>query len=274
MSGAEQWQLHGNAAELYERHLVPAITSLWAADLVERAAPRAGQRVLDLACGTGIVARVVAERMGAGRVVGLDVNTAMLGVARSLSTDAGLKIEWLESSALALPFLDGSFDLIFCQLGLQFFPDKRTALREMRRVLTHDGRVALSVFTGIERTPATKALADSLDRHLGAGASETKRSEHALSNAGELRELMTGAGFRDVEVTMVTQIIRFPSAGEYVRLQLSATPLSSLLDGMGTEPRLATLEKITNDLIASQQLASEKAELRYPQEAYVLLANK
>ena len=85
---------------------------------------------------------------------------------------------------------------------------------------------------------------------------------------------MTGAGFRDVEMTTVTQMISFPSAGEYVRLQLSATPLSSLLDGMGSELRLATLEKITNDLIASLPLASEKAGLRYPQEAYVLLAKK
>lgn len=197
MSDAEQWQLHGNAAELYERHLVPAITSLWAADLVERAAPRAGQRVLDLACGTGIVARIVAERMCEGRVVGVDINPAMLAVAQSLSTDARLKIEWQEGSALALPFSDDSFDLIFCQLGLQFFPDKRMALYEM-----------------------------------------------------------------------------FPSAGEYVRLQLSATPLSSLLDGMGSELRLATVDRITGDLIASLQLASEKTELRYPQEAYVLLAIK
>jgi len=274
MSDAEQWQLHGNAAELYERHLVPAITSLWAADLVERAAPHAGQRVLDLACGTGIVARIAAARMCEGRIVGVDINPAMLAVARSLSTDARLKIEWEEGSALALPFSDDSFDLIFCQLGLQFFPDKRMALHEMRRVLTGDGRLALSVFTSIGRTPASNALADALDRHLGAGASKTKRSEHVLSDAGALRGLVTEAGFRNVEMTTVTQMISFPSAGEYVRLQLSATPLSSLLDGMGSELRLATVDRITGDLIASLQLASEKTELRYPQEAYVLLAIK
>jgi ubiquinone/menaquinone biosynthesis C-methylase UbiE len=274
MSDAEQWQLHGNAAELYERHLVPAITSLWAADLVERAAPHAGQRVLDLACGTGIVARIAAARMCKGRIVGVDINPAMLAVARSLSTDARLKIEWQEGSALALPFSDDSFDLIFCQLGLQFFPDKRMALHEMRRVLTGDGRLALSVFTSIGRTPASNALADALDRHLGAGASKTKRSEHVLSDAEALRGLVTEAGFRNVEMTTVTQMISFPSAGEYVRLQLSATPLSSLLDGMGSELRLATVDRITGDLIASLQLASEKTELRYPQEAYVLLAIK
>jgi ubiquinone/menaquinone biosynthesis C-methylase UbiE len=164
--------------ELYERYPVRAITALWATDLVARAAPRPGERVLDLACGTGIVARLAAARMGAGRIVGLDINSGMLAVARSLSADTARLIEWQEGSALALSFPDDAFDLIFCQLGLQFFPDRTAAVGEMWRVLAPAGRVALSVFTAIEHTPATNALADALDRHLGAAASQTKRSEH------------------------------------------------------------------------------------------------
>src|SRR3712207_3990859 len=148
----EAWQLEGSAAELYERHLVPAITSLWAADLVERAAPQPGERVLDVACGTGIVARRAAERMGSGRVVGLDINPGMLAVARALPPGSGPAIEWHEGSVLDMPFPEGSFDVCLCQLGLQFFPDRAAALREMRRVLRTGGRLTLSVFSALEDT--------------------------------------------------------------------------------------------------------------------------
>src|SRR5215213_7246492 len=108
----EPWQLEGSAAELYERYLVPAITALWAADLVERAAPQPGERVLDIACGTGIVARMAANRMGVGQVVGLDLNPGMLAVARSGLAGHHPPIEWQEGSALDLPFPDGSFDVV------------------------------------------------------------------------------------------------------------------------------------------------------------------
>ena len=268
-----RWQLRGSAPELYERYLVPAITSLWATDLVERAVPRAGERVLDLACGTGIVARLAAARIGRGRIVGVDINAGMLAVARSLPDTSPL-IEWQEGSATDLPLPDEAFDLILCQLGLQFFPDRPAALGEMWRVLAAGGRIALSVYTKIEHTPATHALANALDRRIGAGASRTKRSEHVLCNAQELSNLVTKAGFRNVAIETVTQTIRFPSARDYVRLQLSATPLSALLDGMDSTRQGETLEALTGDLIASLQIETEAAELTYPQEAFVLLANK
>jgi ubiquinone/menaquinone biosynthesis C-methylase UbiE len=268
------WQVGGTAAELYQRYLVPSIASLWAVDLINRAAPRLGERVLDVACGTGVVARVAAERMGSGRIVGLDINPRMLAVARSLPADETRVIEWQEGSALALPFSDDAFDLVVCQFGLQFFPDKPAALGEMRRVLAPSGRVALSVFTAIEHTPASNALADALDRHLGVGASQTKRSEHVLSDRRELHELVTAAGFRNVAIETVTQTICFTSAREYVRVQLSATPMSSLIAGMDDTRQQETLAAITSDLVTSLHIGSDTAELIYPQEAYVLLASK
>src|SRR5262245_25835909 len=128
MDKHEPWQLQGSAPELYERHIVPAVTALWAADLVERAAPRPGERVLDVACGTGGVARLVTERVrGGGRVVGLDINAGMLAVARSLSPRIGAPIEWHEASVLDMPFPVAAFDLVLCQLGLQFFSDRHAA---------------------------------------------------------------------------------------------------------------------------------------------------
>jgi hypothetical protein len=125
MAQREAWQLGGSAAELYLRYLVPTIASLWAADLIDRAAPRPGERVLDVACGTGVVSLLAAEPMGSGAVVGLDINAGMLAVARSLSPGPGPSIQWYEGSALAMPFPDASFDLCLCQLGLQFSPTGR-----------------------------------------------------------------------------------------------------------------------------------------------------
>jgi len=267
------WQLEASAPELYERYMVPGIARLWAADLVQRVAPKPGERVLDVACGTGIVARFAAAAMGTGHVTGLDINKGMLAVARSRSAGSGLNIEWHEASALDLPFPDSSFDLILCQLGLQFFPDQPRALREMIRVLVPKGRLALSVFTAIERTPVTNALADALDRYVGPTASAIKRSEHSLSDPVHLHELAAGAGFREVMIEQVTQIIRFDSAQQYVHFQLSATPLASLVDRMANVQRSALEKNIVRDVIAALASVSEEG-FTSPQEVHVVRARK
>jgi len=269
-----QWQLDGSAPELYERYLVPAFTALWAADLLARAMPAPGERVLDLACGTGIVARLAAKRMGAGLVVGLDINPGMLAVAKSLPQHAGAAIEWREGSALEIPFADASFDVVLCQLGLQFFPNRPIALAEMWRVLAPGGRLALSVFSSIETTPATRAFADALDRHVGRGASEIKRSEHALADADELRDLVGGASFKDVTIHTTTQTIRFPSPKEYIRVQLAATPIASLVRGMESGQKEALVNSLTNEMIASLPANMVQGGLTFPQEAHVLTARK
>jgi ubiquinone/menaquinone biosynthesis C-methylase UbiE len=114
----------------------------------------------------------------------------MLAVAQTLVSE-GAAIHWIEGSALDLPFQAGKFDLVLCQLGLQFFPDQGRALREMRRVLSPSGRVALSVYSPIERTPGANAFALALDRVLGPNASKIKRGEHSFNAPDELRELLT-----------------------------------------------------------------------------------
>jgi ubiquinone/menaquinone biosynthesis C-methylase UbiE len=162
--------------------------------------------VLDVACGTGIVARLAAERVGEhGRVTGLDLNTAMLEVAKTLPSPTGASIAWHEASVLAMPFPDATFDVVLCQLGLQFFPERLEALWETRRVLAPGGRIALSVFGPITHNPAPHALARALERHLGTDAGAIKRAEHALADAKELRDLATSAGFQDVTIDTVTQ---------------------------------------------------------------------
>jgi ubiquinone/menaquinone biosynthesis C-methylase UbiE len=266
-----QWQLHGDAAELYERHLVTAVTSMWAEDLVGRVDVQPGERVLDVACGTGIVARTVADRVGGGsRVAGLDINPAMLAVARSRSEGNDPAIDWVHGSALALPFADASHDVVLCQLGMQFFPDRARGLAEMRRVLTGHGRIGLSVYGPIEHNPGTFALAQALDRHLGTGASQTKRSEHVLAHASLLETLVSAAGFREITVATETKPVRFASAAEFVQIQLTATPLASLLADQLERPRV--IERLTTDVTAALQQYETDGHLELPQEAHILLA--
>jgi ubiquinone/menaquinone biosynthesis C-methylase UbiE len=274
MGEQEQWQLDASAPELYQRFLVPAMTAMWAADLASRAALLPGERVLDVACGTGVVARVAAERVGGtGQVAALDVNPGMLAVARSLPAGAGAVVAWHRGSALALPFSAAAFGVVLCQQGLQFFPDRPAALREIRRVLVPGGRLALNVFGPIERNPATCALARALDRHVHPGASVAKRSEHALADAAGLRALVAAALFTNIEIRTATKMVRFPSAADYVRIQLAATPLAILIRGYDAAGRNHLIGALAQDVGAElAPYAGGDEGLTFPQEVQVVLA--
>jgi ubiquinone/menaquinone biosynthesis C-methylase UbiE len=272
MADQEQWQLDGTAPELYQRHLVPAMTAMWAADLADRAALAPGQRVLDVACGTGVVARLAAKRVGAtGRVDAIDLNAGMLAVARSLPS----AVRWHHGSALDLPFAAATFDVVLCQLGLQFFPDRPLALAEMRRVLAPDGLLALNAFGPIEHNPATHALARALDRHLDPGASVAKRTEHALADATQLRALVAQAGFEGVAIETATKAVRFPSVADYVRIQLAATPLASVISN--DDRRVGALvgdvaAALIGDVAAALAPYVDADGVTFPQEVRVVLA--
>ncbi|MGH7821530.1 MAG: class I SAM-dependent methyltransferase, partial [Candidatus Binatia bacterium] len=139
---AETFQISLETAEVYESRFVPALFAGWALELVDFAGVAPGQAVLDVACGTGIVARTAFERMkGRGRVVGLDLNEAMLTVAGRVRPE----VEWRRGDAADLPFPDRSFDAVLCQMALMFFPDRGRALGEMRRVVDAGGTVAVAV---------------------------------------------------------------------------------------------------------------------------------
>jgi ubiquinone/menaquinone biosynthesis C-methylase UbiE len=271
MSTNEHWQMDASAPELYERYLVPAITSFWANDLLDRVGPTREESVLDIACGTGVVARLAKQRGHAGRLVGVDLNTAMLTIARQKSA----AVEWIEGSALDLPFDSNSFDVVLCQLGLQFFPDRRLALKEMVRVLKPGGRAGLSVYSAIERTPAAYAFVQSLDRHLGLESSRTKRSEHLSCAGEEVGTWAKQAGFDNVDVATVVKQITFPSMLDYVRFQLTATPMAALLkdkDLAGRERLIVLISDDAASYLDPSMLAGRK--LTFPQESFVVTASR
>ncbi len=225
----------GSAPENYERYFVPAIGAPLAAALVDVAGPQPGEQVLDVACGTGIVTRLVAKRVGpTGRVAGLDGNPGMLAVARSVEAPDA-RIEWHEGNAEKLPFSDDTFDIVTCQMGLQFFPDKIAALREKHRVLTPGGRVVLNL-PG-PTPPVFRSLADALKRHVGPQAAGFVHVVFSLHGADEIRALMTEASFRDVRVDATTATLPIPA--DFMWQYIHSTPLAGVVGQMDDEKRKA-----------------------------------
>ncbi len=217
------WQVEGDSAEAYERYLASAF-SPWAAQLVERAGVRTADRVLDAACGTGIVARHAAARTGpTGRVVGVDVNDDMLRVARTAAAAVHPPIEWQHGDVAALPFADGTFDVVCCEQALQFFADPVRALGEMHRVLGADGRLGVSVCRAIRYAPTYGALAAALDRHVGREAGAIMRSPFASWDTQQLHALFSAAGFTNVRLVIEACSLRYPSCEEFVRREMSSS---------------------------------------------------
>lgn len=253
----QTWVYDGTAGATYERILVPEIFAPWARDLVARADVRPGDRVLDVACGTGAVTREVAARLaGAGRLVGLELSAGMLAAARAASD--GLPITWHEGDATALPFESDAFDWVFCQQGLQFFPNKPAALREMRRVLAPGGRVLLSVWRTTRNNPGYLALEEALARQVGAPVA---LPPFALGDAGLLRALLLEAGFRRVGIRAEAKMTRFPSVDAFVRGTAAAAPT---MLGPLAEQGEAGLARIVADLDAALATSCDDDGVAFP----------
>jgi len=266
MPKREPWQVAGNAAEVYERELLPAVFGPWGPRVVELAALRRGLRVLDVACGTGLVARLAAKAVGTdGHVTALDLNPAMLAVASELPAVEGAAIEWVEGNAQELPFAEASFDVVCCQLGLQFFPDREGALQEMRRVLVPGGRAVVMVWREIDRAPGFAVLAAALGRTIGPDAETLMRAPFALGDASELAKLLETGGLRDCAIRAETGDVRFPSAEMFVRGYIGGSPLAGIVS---TAPEQA-YEELVSEVEHDLDSYIEHDSLRFPIEAHL-----
>jgi len=272
MSAQPEWQFVGSVPENYERYLVPSIFGPWAKDLVEIARLQPGERVLDIACGTGVVARTAALILGnSGRIIGLDVSRPMLAVARSAAVAEGLSIEWQEGSAVKLPLIDAASDVVLCQQGLQFFPDRPAALREMHRVLRSHGRLVLSVWTDIDRSPGFAVLAEALTHRISAEAGVLMTSgPFALSRAEELRSLVANANFRDVDIRTATKMLQYPSPQDFVLRYVAGSALGGFFATANESAQSALLEDIS--LALSKYVDNQG--LAFPIESNLLIARK
>jgi ubiquinone/menaquinone biosynthesis C-methylase UbiE len=233
----------GTGPENYERYFVPAVGAPLAANLVETAALGPGERVLDLACGTGIVARLAAGRVGsAGTVVGLDINPGMLAVARA-AAPPGTAIDWHQAPAHATALPDAAFDAVMCQLGLQFFPDQAAALRETHRVLAPGGRIVVNV-----PGPAPELfliLAEALARHIKPGLAPFVQQVFSLHDTRQLQALMAEAGFTRTAAEPATKTLALPPPAEFLWQYVHSTPLAATAAEAGQAARAALERDIT-----------------------------
>ena len=268
MNKHEQWQVSAAAAEQYERVVARYIFGPWTPLLLDAVHLAEGERVLDVACGTGVVARMAAERVGPrGRVVGIDLNPGMIRVAGSLPAPAGGPIEWIERSALDLGLPDASFDAVLCQQGLQFFPDRALALREMRRVLARRGRLALSVWNslGLYNGAVDRALARFVSKQAADSFAASRRQSPAER---DLRRLATDAGFSDVDVRVDRTDVHLPHIDQFTIDHLAATPIASTIAAADRETQMQIGAGVKDEL----QRYADGDGVTYPEETFVLTA--
>jgi SAM-dependent methyltransferase len=231
------------AAEMYQRYVVPFLVGPWTPGLVELAALQPGERVLDVACGTGVAARLAAQQVGAsGKVTGLDTGPGMLAVAGALPPPPGATITWVECGAEAMRLTNSTYDVALCQQGLQFFSDKSAALREMHRVLRPGGRLVLSVWK--KPNPYSAAMRAAVARHISLEAAARLEISTCLGNAEELRGLLVDAGFRHVLICSHAMTIRLPRVEEFVLRQMASMPIADAVAALDEKTRAALAEEV------------------------------
>lgn len=261
-TNSKEWQLSVRGAEAYDQVLVPAIFGPWVSKLLNIARLSPGHSVLDVACGTGIIAEAALAQVGTeGLVVGLDINPAMLQVA---SGRRGPAVTWTEGDVHRMPFAAWQFDRVICQLGLQYFADQPAALAEMRRVLKPSGELALMVWRSIEHSPGFSLLADLISEHLGPEIGASMRGPFSFGDNEEgLHSLLTGSGFQQVTVKAATGSVHFKSVDDFVFHQLAASPLGSHGNPAGNP----WIDSVKAGLISSLGLHKASDAVIFPIEA-------
>ena len=227
MTEHDTGQVAASAADIYDAFFVPALFGEWPERVLQAADVRAGHAVLDVACGTGVLARAALNRVGtAGSVTAIDINDGMLGVARQQST----VINWHSGDAGELPFGDSSFDRVVSQFGLMFFPDRPRALHEMRRVTRDGGRVAVAVWGTLAATPGYAAMAALLNDLFGADVASSIEAPYSLGDSEALTSLFADAGIRDVRIDTIVGRAQFASLEAWLHTDIRGWTLASVID--------------------------------------------
>ena len=263
-STTETFQITLAQAEMYESTFVPAIFAQWAPLLLDAAGVRPGQRVLDVACGTGVLARTGAERVGpTGSVVGVDLNPAMLAVARRLRPD----LEWRQGDVAELPFADRTFDVVLCQSALMFFPDATAALREMARVCAPGGTVGVQVYGSLQEQPAYGPWVAMVARLTGPETLRLLSTYWVHGDLDMLAGLFHSAGLAVTDVRTVVGSARWESTDQMVRVEIEGTPLAHQI----SEETYRRIREESRELLGVHQEADGTA---VPILGHLVLARK
>ncbi len=270
MNEKSGFQLKGKGPELYEEIWVPALMRQCAIDLVGATETRAGDKVLDVGCGTGVVARQAAARTRrSADITGVDINEGMLDVAWRFADQHGMQnIQWQCCDAASMPFEDATFDVVFCQQGLQFMPVRSAVLAEIARVLKYNGRLAVSVWKS--ESPFGVALRGALDRRFGEGTTDPWKAASSLGDRYELRSLAETAGFRNCHVRYDVKVARCSDLSAFVWGVIAASPLADAVADLNDEDRSDLICEISDGLANYM----DDDGLGYPGECHTLTARK
>ncbi len=261
------FQLAEQAAERYERWVGTFMTPM-AEALVDAAGLAPGQDVLDVACGTGFVTRLVAQRVGADHVTGVDVNPGMLAVARRTCPDG---VAFVQAPADDVPLPDGSVHVVLCQQGAQFFPDRVASFAELARVLRPGGTLAATVWNGPDDNPFLAAQTAGIRASLGDEVADPIVDAMGGESDRWLADAATAAGLVDVTVRRSGRVVTIPAAADYLRDQVLATPWGASVTEGGPEVQRAFVE---HGVAALQEYVGDDGTAEVPFTANLLLARK
>ncbi len=251
----------------YESLFVPALFEVWTKHLVEGAGIRKGAIVLDIACGTGVLARNVLAIVGAnGRVVGVDPAPGMLAAAKEIEP----AIDWVLCSAEALDVDDGAFDCVVSQFGMMFFENRKKSAEEMFRALKSGGSLAIAVWRSVDHNPAYGDIISVLEEHVGTAAADALRLPYSLGNPAEVTAVLEGAGFAEITVQARTETAKFPGSRQMVEAELRGwLPLFDIF---------LSEDKINEVLVESDKTlgkyAESSGEAVFPTSAHIFTARK
>lgn len=255
-----------DAAKAYEALFVPALFRQWAPVVADVAQIGAGQRVLDVACGTGVLARELSNRVGpGGHVVGIDATPGMIVVAKQLAPD----IEWRQGAAESMPFPDGAFDAVVSQFGLMFM-DRQRAISEMLRVLGPGGRLVVGVWDSLQKIPAYASLVALLEQTAGEQAADALRAPFVLGDQNKLKRVFSEAGATSIEVITREGTAHFPS----IRIMVEAE-LRGWLPVMGvflSEDQIGQILQAAEGALGSY--AASDGRVTFPLSAHIVTATK
>lgn len=265
MSDNKTGQVSHSAAETYEEFFVPALFIEWPKRVLDAAQVKPGDRVLDVACGTGVLTRAASERAGTkGTVIGLDINEGMLAVAEKKAPS----IEWKQGLAESLPFEDASFDAVVSQFGLMFFEDRSVAIREMSRVLSPGGHLAVAVWDKLENTPGYASMTLLLERLFGAQTAEALYAPYSLGETADLFPLFDDPNLENIEIKTLDGTVRFPSISDWVFTDIKGWTLSNSINVIQYQRLLKEAEKELQQYVISDG----SVEFRSP--AHIITATK
>lgn len=261
------FQLVGNGPQIYEEVMVPLWFGRWADELVDVLELRTSERVLDVACGTGVTTRIAKQKVGAsGRVDGLDINAPMLATAKDLAQDQD--INWIERDVCESGLASETYDVILSQHGYHYFPDQPGALREFHRLLTRGGRMGFSVWDG--HSAYTEALCAAVQRHISPEIAAKQRAQRQTPSAADLQKQVNDAGFSNVEVQKQELLINVSHPTEFVPLHLASMPIAGAFLGLSHESQTALIDDVATAL--KDYLQDDR--LIYPDAVHVSIGYK